>query len=117
MTMLSHAHKWIEQAWKDMGRKFGASCLPVAQFSYLDVDDSSFPFKNQPISLWLMRDGKLEKDTRTKIVHVPYIAFSINEETREMNIQVQWAGLCGYGWELVFDRNGKVTNQEMCWIS
>jgi hypothetical protein len=117
MSTLTHAQHWIEQAWSEMGRDFDANLVPVSRFSKLEVDDMAFPFKNTALESWLLKDGTLVKDPNANIVRVPFIAFSIDEERNTMSIQVNWASLCGYGYEVAFNERGEVVNRKLRWMS
>ncbi|MEH6459621.1 hypothetical protein [Chitinimonas sp. JJ19] len=116
-STLSYAQHWIERAWSEMGQNFEANLVPVSRFDRLEVDDMAFPFKNVALESWCLKDGVLVKDPSAKIVRVPFIAFSVDDKENTMNIQVHWAGRCGYGFEIVFEEHGSVLNQKMRWIS
>ena len=100
-----------------MGRDFGANLVPVSRFSQLTVDDMAFPFKHTALDSWFLKNGALVKDSNAKIIRVPFIAFSVDDEKNTMNIQVNWASRCGYGFEVAFNERGEVINQEMRWVS
>jgi len=100
-----------------MGSKFGAHLVPVARFMNLEVDDFAYPFKNEAVEAWLLKDGILVEGLGAKVSRVPFIAFSVNHENNTMNIQVNWASRCGYGFEIAFDQNGDVLSQKMRWVS
>ena len=117
MTLLAHTKRWIENSWREVGASFNANRVPVVQFENLNVDNLSYAFKNEGVVSWFLNEGTLELDGEAKIARVPYIAFSINEAQQRLHIQVQWAGRCGYGYEILFSESGEVVNQKMCWIS
>jgi hypothetical protein len=117
MALLNHVAKWIENSWKEMGASFNADHVPVVQFATLDVDNVSYPFKNQGIASWFLEQGALVPSEEAKIERVPYIAFATVEEEQKLNVQVQWAGRCGYGFEISFGQSGEVLNQKMLWVS
>ena len=117
MALLLHAKEWIERTWREMGSSFTAHDIPVAQFVLLNVDDLSFPFKNQPIETWRLAAGRLLNDPTTKLSRVPYVAFSLDEQNSKMHVQVQWAPRCGYGYIVIFGLSGQVANQDMRWVS
>jgi hypothetical protein len=117
MSALDHALRWIEQAWVEMGSKFDARLVPVARFMSLDVDDMAYPFKNEVLEAWFLKDGILVEDLGAKISRVPFIAFSIDDDNYSMNIQVYWASRCGYGFQITFEPNGEVLSQKMRWVS
>jgi hypothetical protein len=117
MSAFTHARLWIEKAWFEMGRDFGASLVPVARFSALEVDDMAFPFRNEALETWFLTDGQLIANPTAKISRVPFIAFSICDARNTMSIQVNWAPRCGYGFEVAFDENGNVLAQKMRWVS
>lgn len=117
MALLPHAKEWIERAWREMGSSFAVNDIPVAQFDLLDVDNLSFPFKNQPIETWRLAAGGLLRDPTTKLSRVPYVAFSLDEQNCKMHVQVQWATRCGYGYIVTFGPSGQVVNQDMRWVS
>jgi hypothetical protein len=117
MALLRHAHCWIEDSWREVGSSFNANHVPVVQFEHLDVDDTSYSFKNEGVAAWLLVDGKLVVDRTARVTNVPFVAFSVNESLAMMNVQVQWAGRCGYGYELIFSAGGEVVEQRRRWIS
>jgi hypothetical protein len=117
MALLNHAAKWIENSWKEVGASFNANHVPVVQFEVLNVDDVSYPFKNSGVSSWFLEKGVLVPNEEAKISRVPYIAFAIVETEQKLNVQVQWAGRCGYGFEIKFGQDGEVSNQKMLWVS
>ena len=117
MSALLHAQHWIERAWSEMGRDFEANLVPVSRFGQLEVDDMAFPFKNPALESWFLKNGALVTDPSAKIVRVPFIAFSIDDEKNTMNIQVSWASRCGYGFEVAFNERGEVINHKMRWVS
>lgn len=117
MRTLRYAQQWIEHAWMDMGRHFDAAHVPVARFHELDADDMSFPFKNDAIESWFLSNGKFVADPSARILQVPFVAFSVNEDENTMSIQLNWASRCGYGFEIAFDDQGDVKDSKMLWIS
>lgn len=117
MALLNHVAKWIENSWKEVGASFNADHVPVVQFSKLNVEDISYPFKNQGVASWFLEQGVLVPNEEAKIARVPYIAFAIVEAEEMLNVQVQWAGRCGYGFEINFGQSGEVSKQKMLWVS
>ena len=117
MSALLNAQNWIEAAWSETGRNFEANHVPVARFNQLEVDDLSFPFKNIAVESWYLNEGKLEVDSNAKIIRVPFIAFSVDEEKNSMDVQVNWAGRCGYGFKITFNDRGDMVDQKMRWVS
>ena len=116
-TLFENARRWIESSWHEEGSRFGADNIPVAQFDKLDVDDTSYPFKNQGTATWLLQQGALIPRPDVAIARLPYIAFALLEDKAQMLIQIQWAPRCGYGFEVSFDRAGDVVEQNMRWVS
>lgn len=117
MSLLFAAHEWIECAWREMGKNFGADDVQVGQFERFNTDDLSFPFKNSAIDSWRLLSGQLQASSAANITRVPYIAFCLDEPNSVVRIQVQWASRCGYGWDLSFGPSGEVVEQKMRWVS
>lgn len=116
-TLIEHAIRWIEASWREEGSKFGAENIPVAQFDAMDVDDMSYPLRNQGSATWLLQRGALIPTVNVAIARVPYVAFALLEDKTQMHVHVQWAPRCGYGFEVSFDRGGEVLEQRMRWVS
>ena len=116
MDTTSKALKWIETAWTEEGHKF-ADKVPVVRFQNLDVDDPRFSDSNRPMQSWILVGGKLQKDSSVVIAKIPYVTFSVDEQTSVMRVQLFWAGRCGYGFEITFNERGEVMDKKMCWIS
>lgn len=101
-----------------MGQQFCKERIPAARYIELPVDDLAFPMKNKPSQTWMLDSGKLlPLSTEIAITKIPFIAFSIDENTNTLNIQVHWAPRCGYGFEIQFDQTGLVKSQKMRWVS
>lgn len=117
MALIDAAKAWIATAWREAGSSFNANDLPVLQFLPFDVDDMGTPFRSKPLSSWRLLNGELVPDAEAKLQRVPYIAFSLDEASSEMAIQVQWAPRCGYGYAIRFGPAGDVLEQKMRWVS
>ena len=115
--LLEHAKRWIEASWREVGSGFQTSEVPVVQFEQLDADDLAHPFKNTGQAFWVLNAGTLFEADELAIQRVPYIAFSLIPDESRMDIQVQWAPRCGYGFQIHFDAAGAVATQRMRWVS
>jgi hypothetical protein len=115
--LLEHAKRWIEASWREMGSGFQTSQVPVVQFDQMDSDDIAHPFKNTGQAFWLLNAGTLRESDEIAIQRVPYVAFSLVPDECRMNVQVQWAPRCGYGFQIRFDEAGSVAQQHMRWVS
>ena len=79
-TLIEQALRWIEASWREEGSKFGADNIPVAQFDAMDVDDMSYPLRNQGSATWLLQRGALIPTVNVAIARVPYVAFALLED-------------------------------------
>ncbi len=109
--------KYIEDSWLVIGRTFDVKDVPVCQYESTDLDDIGFISKNKPLRSWILKNGAIEDAPLTNIERVPYIAFTFEEETRRMLIDIQWEYLGGRGWDIVFSQNGEILSKSMRWIS